>query len=659
MSSVLVVDDRATNRDLLRTILGYAGHAVQEASSGPEALTLVRIQPPDLIIADILMPAMDGYELVRALRSRSAGLQIPVIFCTATYALQEVRRLAKACGVSRVLVKPLEPQNVIQVVAEALEAGLDSQLPLPPEAFHQEQLRVLNAKLIEKIEELEHSKRQTAESLTLLETLQATAPVGFGFVDRDFRMVHMNDTLAAVNALPREEQLGRTVAEVVPMLWPQLEPTYRHVLETGNPIVDQELSRPSPSSPDETRYWLASYYPVRLNGEIIGIGLVVVDTSERRQAEQFRSVVMDTMAEGLYVIDGDGCLTFINAAACKMLGWTGDELSAKPAHATLHSRRPDGSPLPQEECQILGVLKGGQSIAVSNDVLTRKDGTILPVSYSAAPLAGASDMRGVVVAFRDVTEEQAERTRMQTELDSISWVGRTRDAIDEGRLVLYAQPIASLTQGDPSEELLLRMFGRNGEVILPERFLPAAEKFGLIVEIDRWVVIQAIRRAASGRRVQANLSGKSIVNVELLSVIEQQLQQTRADPANIVFEITETVLMRDIDVGKTFAYGLVELGCAIALDDFGTGFGSFTYLKKLPIEFLKIDIEFVRNLGSNPANQQLVKAIVGLAKGFHHRTIAEGVEDEETLTLLRDYGVDFAQGFHIGHPAPIEDFSTV
>jgi EAL domain-containing protein (putative c-di-GMP-specific phosphodiesterase class I) len=232
-------------------------------------------------------------------------------------------------------------------------------------------------------------------------------------------------------------------------------------------------------------------------------------------------------------------------------------------------------------------------------------------------------------------------------------VGRTRDALDEGRLVLYSQPIVSLKDGDPREELLLRMIGRDDEVIAPGSFLPPAEKFGLIMEIDHWVVMQAIQLAATGRRVEANLSAESIANVELLPAIEQKLRQTGADPANVVIEITETALMRDIEAGQSFAEALVDLGCSIALDDFGTGFGSFTYLKKLPVKYLKIDIEFVRNLGSNPANQHLVKAIVNLAQGFGHETIAEGVEDEETLTLLREYGIDFAQGFHIGRPAPI------
>jgi EAL domain-containing protein (putative c-di-GMP-specific phosphodiesterase class I) len=225
--------------------------------------------------------------------------------------------------------------------------------------------------------------------------------------------------------------------------------------------------------------------------------------------------------------------------------------------------------------------------------------------------------------------------------------------------VLYSQPIVSLTGGRPTEELLLRMIGRDGEIIQPGSFLPVAEKFGLIIEIDRWVVTEAIRIAASSQRaIEVNLSAKSIGTSDLLPLIEHQIREHGADPANLVFEITETALMRDLTAGQAFAHGLAEIGCGVALDDFGTGYGSFTYLKTLPITYLKIDIEFVRDLVTNQANRHVVKAIVSLAKAFGLRTIAEGIEDEETLTLLRAEGVDFGQGFHLGRPAPVTPHVT-
>ena len=500
------------------------------------------------------------------------------------------------------------------------------------------------------------TQQTAAESLTLLETLQASAPVGFGYVDRDFRIVRLNDSLAAVNGSTVELQLGRTVAEAIPDLWPQIEPAYRRVLDTGNPVVNLEVTGRSAGQPEQVRTWLSSFHPVRLHGEIIGIGIVVVDITERRQAEEFRSIVMNQMAEGLYTLDGEGQLTYMNSAASEILGWTEEELRGKHMHDAIHFQDDDQVPQNEEECELLKVRTEGRNVRLDDVVFTRKDGSLRYVSVSGSPLLNGSTVSGVVVVFRDTSDEHSDRVRIKRELAALTWVGRIREALDENRLMLYAQPIVPLAGGQGSEELLLRMEGRNGEIIPPGAFLHAAEKYGLISEIDRWVVKEAVRLAASGRHVEANLSAESISTLDLLTVIEHEIHQTGADPSSLVFEITETALMGDIAKGESFARGLVDLGVGLALDDFGTGFGTFTYLKRIPIKFLKIDIEFVRELATNAANRHIVKAIVNLAEGFGCQTIAEGVEDEATLSVLRDFGVDFVQGFHLGRPAPIVEY---
>jgi EAL domain-containing protein (putative c-di-GMP-specific phosphodiesterase class I) len=258
-----------------------------------------------------------------------------------------------------------------------------------------------------------------------------------------------------------------------------------------------------------------------------------------------------------------------------------------------------------------------------------------------------------VVVFRD--RPPFERVAARPGVETLTWLRRIRAALDEDRFVLHSQPIVPLADGELTEEVLVRMVDRDGRLIPPGAFLPMAERFDLIGEIDEWVVSRAIRMAGrSGRRVAINLSGSSIVARDLLPLIEGELEHARVDPTRVVFEITETTLMGDLDAGEAFARGLSKLGCGLALDDFGTGFGSFTYLKKLPIAYLKIDMEFVRGLGSSLPNQHIVRAIVNLARGFGARTIGEGVEDSETMLLLADYGVDFAQGFYLGRPRPVE-----
>jgi PAS domain S-box-containing protein len=506
---------------------------------------------------------------------------------------------------------------------------------------------------VQDVTELVEAQRETAQSLTLMETLQETSPVGFAFVDREFRIVRINKTLAEINGAPIEDQIGMTVAEVVPDVWSQMESVYRHVLESGEAVVNVEVERERGG--DRGRpYWLASYYPVSIDEEVIGVGVVVVDITERHEAEHFRAAVMDTMVEGLYALDGEGHLTFMNAAASKLLGWSEKELRGKDMHEAIHFQHADGTRHYGRDCELLKVRTEGRSVQMSHETFTCKDGSFLPVAYSAAPLLSGTSVQGVVVVFRDTSAEQAEEQRGKRELDTLVWVGRIRDALDEDRFELYSQPIVPLAGGEPNQELLLRMIGPDGEVILPQSFLPVAEKYGLIEEIDRWVIGEAIRMAAAGRSVEANLSAESISNFDLLPLIEKELHDADIDPSLLVFEITETALMTDVEAGEAFARGLSGIGCKVALDDFGTGFGGFTYLKKLPITYLKIDIDFVVDLVTNQANQHLVKAIVGLARDFGYQTIAEGVEDAETLALLKDYGVDFAQGFFLGRPAPAE-----
>jgi DNA-binding NarL/FixJ family response regulator len=202
MTRVLIVDDGAADREGLSTILAYAGFGVLEASNGEHALRLARVHKPSLIIADILMPTMDGYELVRALRGDPDIADIPVIFYTATYVLEEVRGLATACGVTHILVKPCEPEEVIRAVQDTLSHGPDPVTPLPSEDFHREHLRVLNAKLLQKVEELR-------ETVILAGALQRESEAGAG--NGGWPMLSPDPRLETLS--PRELQVLSMIVE--------------------------------------------------------------------------------------------------------------------------------------------------------------------------------------------------------------------------------------------------------------------------------------------------------------------------------------------------------------------------------------------------------------------------------------------------------------
>ncbi len=275
----------------------------------------------------------------------------------------------------------------------------------------------------------------------------------------------------------------------------------------------------------------------------------------------------------------------------------------------------------------------------------------------ASPHSGPGAMK-VVVTHKEITERKAEERLVASDLDKLAWVARIEDALTNNGFVLHAQPILELSSGDVVQrELLIRMRPPSGSdipgLIPPRYFLPVAEEYGLIIQIDRWVIDRACEIAATGLAVHLNVSGRSLADPHVGEHVAAALARTGADPSLVVFEITETALVDNDADARAFVTKLHALGCRVGLDDFGTGYGGFTYLKQLPIDFLKIDIEFVRDVRHNPSSRVVVDAIVKLAQGFDLQTVAEGVEDLATLEALRELGVDLVQGYFVGRPTPV------
>jgi diguanylate cyclase (GGDEF)-like protein/PAS domain S-box-containing protein len=238
------------------------------------------------------------------------------------------------------------------------------------------------------------------------------------------------------------------------------------------------------------------------------------------------------------------------------------------------------------------------------------------------------------------------------------WLDRIHTALEHDEFTLLGQPIIEVATGRTTQtEILLRI--RDGdELVAPGRFLYIAEHHGLGPAIDRWVIRHAVAYAATltdpeAPRVEVNLSADSLADTTLPAYIAGLLTDHHVPPSHLVFEVTETAAIANIDTARAFVDDLADLGCGFALDDFGAGFGSFYYLKYLPFDYLKIDGEFIRELTSSRADQLIVTAIVAAASGLGKRTVAEYVGDAATLTLLADLGVDYAQGYHTGRPIPL------
>ena len=223
------------------------------------------------------------------------------------------------------------------------------------------------------------------------------------------------------------------------------------------------------------------------------------------------------------------------------------------------------------------------------------------------------------------------------------------------RVRVVSQPIIGLSSGEVhAEELLVRIATEDGELLLPGAFLPAAERHGLMPRIDRLVAEQAAALASCGRAVHVNLSATTIADDGFFDDVLALMRRHRADPRRITFEITETAAATDLLSAARLGRKLATHGFRIAIDDFGSGWGALRYLRILPVSIIKIDREFIRDLNRHPRAVRLVRGVVDLARALGHRTVGEGVEDERTLAKMRALGIDYAQGFYLGAPRPVD-----
>lgn len=257
-------------------------------------------------------------------------------------------------------------------------------------------------------------------------------------------------------------------------------------------------------------------------------------------------------------------------------------------------------------------------------------------------------------------KEDDELTRRHTEMMRAAGV---TGALQEDRFRIYCQPIVALSPENKESlhyELLIRLTDPQGDLIMPASFIPAAERYGLMTSLDRWVISTAFRcydeifGKESGIQIAINLSGNSLNDDSLLDFINGEFTNTEIRPTNVCFEITETAAISNLDQVSQLILELKRIGCRFALDDFGSGLSSFTYLKNLPVDYLKIDGSFVHDMIDDTIDHAMVEAINQVGHIMGIGTIAECAESLEVVDMLRELGVDYAQGYAMGSPVPIE-----
>ena len=259
---------------------------------------------------------------------------------------------------------------------------------------------------------------------------------------------------------------------------------------------------------------------------------------------------------------------------------------------------------------------------------------------------------------------RAEDSKFQKRRGEMEWIAKINKAVDENRFVLYHQPIVPLDLASGLQdkaEILLRLVKEDGSIASPGEFIPAAERYNLMPLIDRWVVLNSMRayrslldRDAPVSRglISINLSGPSILDEDLIEIIIRQVKEFEIDPALICFEITETAAIQNLSSAIRFMKKLKDVGFTFALDDFGSGFSSFSYLKNLPVDYLKIDGSFVQSIDESQISYAMVESINSIGHVMGIKTIAEFVKSSEIKRRLCEIGVDYAQGYEIAEPTP-------
>ncbi len=282
------------------------------------------------------------------------------------------------------------------------------------------------------------------------------------------------------------------------------------------------------------------------------------------------------------------------------------------------------------------------------------------LSIAEIACRGAKDRGGNrLVVFRDLDASMVQR-RMDLEQ-----VGYLQTSLLQNRFVLYAQPIKPL-QDDKAVhryEILIRLQDADGRIVSPSKVLPAAERYKMMATLDRWVIRRALEQLGSATNTLEislatfciNISGQSLADDSFASFVEARIQESGISPDSLCFEITETAIVRNLERAQRFIVHLRKLGCRFALDDFGTGYSSFAYLKSLPVQYLKVDGVFIRDLLENRLSEAIVSASGAIAKVMGAATVAEHVENELVMQKVRDLGIDYAQGFLISRPRPLSE----
>ncbi len=721
MAKILIADDHRANRAALSALLETAGHDVLSTENGRDALTQAREARPELVISDVLMPLMDGYELARRLRLDAATAGISVIFYTAYFGGPDAKDLAQALGVARVLVKPSANEAILAAVAEVL-AERPGEAPEAGASVEREHLRLMVDQLLEKTSVLEAQQQRierlnrTLAMLSAVNALIVRAPDRQALLDEacriavekgGFRLAAVGLAGAHDGSLAGAASAGEGSAERdLVRLRPGTEPVVWND-DTSGPFVA---------------------LPLVVNGEPAGMLLLYARSPDFFDAEEMR--LLEELA-------GDVSFALHHLEQKARMDYLAyhDSLTDLPNRSLFTDRMTQALNAARRARRVAAaVVLDVERFRLVNETFGRKAGDDLLRSIAGRLRAAAREQDTVarvgadhfaiaVAPFDrpgDTTHELSERLdqafaepividgmelrvalkagvavfpadgesteslcgNAETALskakqtnqrylfyapemnarvaESLALESRLRRALEDGQLSLHYQPKIDVKSGAVAGlEALIRWTDPELGTVSPAKFVSLMEETGMILAAGRWALRRAARDIRHWRalglavpRVSVNVSAIQLRQKDFVESVLQAL--AGAERPLLDLEITESVLVEDIEESTRKLQTLRRSGIEISVDDFGTGYCSLSYLARLPVDTLKIDRSFVVRMRDAGYPRNIVAMIVSLAHTLGLKVIAEGVEEDAQVHLLKELGCDQIQGFYASQPLPAD-----
>ncbi|MGB3759678.1 MAG: EAL domain-containing protein [Rivularia sp. (in: cyanobacteria)] len=757
---VLVVDDTPNNLNVLFSHLRSAGFKVLVAQTGKNALKSAEYSKPDLILLDILMSGIDGFETCRRLKSNHNTKDIPVIFMTGlTDSINKIRGFE--LGAVDYVTKPIQKEELIariqtHISLEKCRHNLVKQNDLLQQQARQEKLLVQLSQRIRDsldvdfiiqtaakeilqflecdrviISRLDNLISYIEEQVTkpgILEIPQESIMNKYFIQDRESVTQFMRGEIKAIDNIEQSnldpiffnnlQHFEVKAALTIPILFKNQE-NYEEVTSQASflwgfltvhqcntskkwkseeiQFIKRLVNQLAIGIQQGRLYQKLSTANIELKQLALCDPLTKVfnrrffDNKLSQEWNRLRripsplSIIMcdvdcfksynDTYGHQA----GDKCLRMIADAIYSMAKrpadcvarYGGEEfaiiLPYTPARGALKVAQAIRNKIkelniPHSSSSVSSSVT--VSMGIAGSIPNNEDNPILLLEAAdhALYLAKAQGRNREQIYMHDIAREKSRKD------SQLLWVKKLRQALDQNRFRLYTQPIVPLKKDNNKihYEVLLRLLDDNGKILMPEQFLEIANMYSMMPRIDLWVIDNLFYHLTNAKFTDwdnvcfsVNISGASLNDNEFFRYLYQKFQHSKLPPQLFCFEITETIAINNLSQASKFINTLKSLGCSFALDDFGKGMSSLTYLKNLPVDYLKIDGSFIKEIHTETVTKAMVQAIHYLAKALGVKTIAEFAENQDIVDILKELNIDYAQGYHFGKPSFINCSSSL